>query len=343
MSKQSGPIFIVGNSRSGTTMLAQILGRHSQIFSFNELHFFEQLWTPEDAEKEISKVEGIELARRLLAIQREGFLEYSKLSEFTIDTAEILARLNQSVKLTKALIFAKFIEYEIARGGKSIGCEQTPRNVFYINDIRQLFPNARFINIVRDPRAVLLSQKNKWRLKQLGLESIPLKEVVRAWSNYHPFVMAKLWHAGVVVALSSKKGYDDIINVQFEKLVQEPELTVGNICSWLGIEFAPDMLNINYWGSSREKTQTGSVGIKATAAAGWRQGGLDNAEIAICERIVFPLASEFGYVKEGAAPSLVSVFIWYLALPVKLGFAFLLNLHRMKSIRDTLRRRFSAK
>ena len=343
MNELIGPIFVVGNSRSGTTMMAQILGRHSRIFSFNELHFFEQLWTPDDAGNEITREEGLSLAARLFAIQREGFLEYTDRSGFAAEAAEVISRLKQGEKLTKAIIFAAFLEYEVARGGKEIGCEQTPRNVFYINEIRRMFPNARFVNMVRDPRAVMLSQKNKWRLRQLGLESIPLKEVVRAWANYHPFVMAKLWHSGIVAALRSKTDCDDILDVQFEKLVREPEVTIGQVCSWLGIDFAPDMLNINYWGSSREKTQAGTVGIKATAAAGWRQGGLCTAEIAICESFAFPQAANFGYKKEGKPPSFISVLMWYLILPAKLGLAFLLNLHRMKNIGDTLRRRFSAK
>lgn len=36
-------IFIVGNSRSGTTMMGRILGNHTDVFTFHELHFFEQL------------------------------------------------------------------------------------------------------------------------------------------------------------------------------------------------------------------------------------------------------------------------------------------------------------
>lgn len=35
-------IFVVGNSRSGTTMLRRVLGNHLQIYMFDELDFFEQ-------------------------------------------------------------------------------------------------------------------------------------------------------------------------------------------------------------------------------------------------------------------------------------------------------------
>ena len=34
-------IFIVGSSRSSTTMMGRILGNHNQIFTFKEIHFLE--------------------------------------------------------------------------------------------------------------------------------------------------------------------------------------------------------------------------------------------------------------------------------------------------------------
>ena len=38
-------IFVVGSSRSGTTMMGRILGNHSDVFTFKELHFFGTIWT----------------------------------------------------------------------------------------------------------------------------------------------------------------------------------------------------------------------------------------------------------------------------------------------------------
>ena len=36
-------VFIVGNSRSGTTMMSRVFGNHPEIHAFNELHFFGNL------------------------------------------------------------------------------------------------------------------------------------------------------------------------------------------------------------------------------------------------------------------------------------------------------------
>ena len=36
-------IFIVGSSRSGTTMMGRIINNNEDVFTFNELHFFSRI------------------------------------------------------------------------------------------------------------------------------------------------------------------------------------------------------------------------------------------------------------------------------------------------------------
>ena len=64
-------IFVVGNSRSGTTMMGRILGKHPSVYTFGELHFFGQLCAPPFS-SELPKEEIEELAAQLYCIQREG-------------------------------------------------------------------------------------------------------------------------------------------------------------------------------------------------------------------------------------------------------------------------------
>ena len=56
-------IFIVGSSRSGTTMMGRILGNHSEIFTFKELHFFGTIWT-NNSNQNLSKKQQVELLSR---------------------------------------------------------------------------------------------------------------------------------------------------------------------------------------------------------------------------------------------------------------------------------------
>ena len=69
MAFQENIIFIVGNSRSGTTMMLRIFNNHPKLMVLNELHFFEQLWAPEDINKNISKEQAITLVSKFLLTQ----------------------------------------------------------------------------------------------------------------------------------------------------------------------------------------------------------------------------------------------------------------------------------
>lgn len=62
-------IFIVGASRSGTTMLNRVLGNHPRVAGLNELHYFGDLWSVDDGASrlELATLERIaaELLRRI--------------------------------------------------------------------------------------------------------------------------------------------------------------------------------------------------------------------------------------------------------------------------------------
>ena len=60
-------VFIVGNSRSGTTMMSRVFGNHPKIHAFNELHFFGNL--------EGRQLKYADLAKELLDIERSNFLK----------------------------------------------------------------------------------------------------------------------------------------------------------------------------------------------------------------------------------------------------------------------------
>ncbi len=330
-------IFITGNSRSGTTLMGKILNNHHSIFTFNELHFFEQIWSPEEAGKKINKQDAVNLFCRLLAIQHEGYLLYKNINKYKEESERYISELSPS-SYTVLDIFSFFLSYEALKNKKNIGCDQTPRNVFYLKEILDNYPDAYIINMVRDCRDVLLSTKNKWKRKFLGSSQIPIKESIRSWVNYHPITISKLWNISVSSAMQLE-GHPRLLNVKFEELINASEFEIKKICKFLDIDFELKMLHVPSRGSSNATDVKGAEGINSSVVGSWQKGGLNKTEIAICQNINKKELSKFHYVFEKTDYSILLRLFYNLTFPVKLGFAFLFNISRMKNISQAIMRR----
>ncbi|MDE0327058.1 MAG: sulfotransferase [Candidatus Poribacteria bacterium] len=334
-------IFVVGNSRSGTTMMGRILGKHPSVYTFGELHFFGQLCAPpflsETRKEEIEKV-----ASQLYCIQREGYRTHGNPRRFLNETRTFLDSL-ATYPETQAALFEAFLRHGTAENGGTIPCDQTPRNVFYIADILDLYPKARIINMIRDPRDVLLSQKRKWKRRFLGGSDMPMKETFRDWMNYHPITISYIWRTAVTTAEQFLQ-HERVTSIYFEELLAQPEATVKGVCDFAGITYTHEMLQIPQVGSSVAEDQPQELGINPHRAYSWHGettgGELSSAEIYLNQTITAPLMKKHNYSPVSIQPNVVSLVLHLLAFPVKLIGAFLFNLDRMKNIGQTLKRRF---
>lgn len=338
MLNNTSSIFITGNSRSGTTMMAKILGKNPLIYMFYELHFFEQLWYPTENIQEISKEEAINLFCRLISLQREGFLADRNPKQFYKEACAHF-ELKEQKDFTAPSVFMDFLLYESKRNNKTIPCEQTPRNLFFINDISKLYEGAKIICMIRDPRDVLLSQKYKWKRRFYGHADLPLKEIIRAWFNYHPVTISKLWNSSAQQILNSVHK-ENVHLIKFEDMLADPESEIKKLCSFLKVEFSTSMLLIPNEGSSIANDESGKIGIDKTKSGNFLNGGLTKTEIYICQKITSAFRSKFGYKDVKIGVNIFPVTASYITFPVKLFFALLLNLKRSKNLFSSIKRRF---
>lgn len=338
----AGPVFVVGSSRSGTTMMARILGRHPSVLTFNELHFFEQVWSGDRLGEDLDAGEAVDIFSRLLAIQRNGYLSPGDPTRFRGEAAGALGTEagSDAARFRPGEVFGRFLAHESEREGRTVACDHTPRNVFYLQEIHRTFPGARVVNMVRDPRGVMLSQKNKWKRRFLGGGSIPLREACRAWINYHPITIAQLWK-GSVRAVDERPDGEPLLTVHFEDLLREPEVTVRRVCRFLGFEFRREMLMIPRVGSSNRPDRPEETGIDPDRASRWREGGLSDTEVWLCQRIAADRLDAHGYRREDVRPNPLRLLLELLAFPLKTGAALLANLGRAKSLWSAVRRRLA--
>ncbi|MFC1666075.1 sulfotransferase [Pseudomonadota bacterium] len=149
------PIFVVGCSRSGTTLMSKILNRNKDVHSFHELHYFERLWNADKSVK-LSDQGALELCAKLLLTVREGRRTTSSWQEY-LEEAASLGERRSDQEITGFDIYRIVLDAETRKHEKRHACEQTPRNVFYLKSILEEFPGSQILIMIRDPRAILLS------------------------------------------------------------------------------------------------------------------------------------------------------------------------------------------
>jgi hypothetical protein len=123
-----------------------------------------------------------------------------------------------------SVVDAIYSEYADAKGKARWGDKSDYLDRIHL--IHRVFPNARFIHIIRDGRDVASSV--------LKLPWGP-NDIVRAaeWWNEH------VWLARRVGAILGPEQYHE---VRFEELVREPERALRACCAFLGEAYASEML-----------------------------------------------------------------------------------------------------
>lgn len=326
-------IYIVGNSRSGTTLTSRILGKHSQVFRFKELHFFEQMWIPTHPPEKLTEKQSLAMLGRLISMQRDGYYTPQKSSVYHDEAQQIYAQLTSDA--TAPVLFENFLTHLTEQSDKIIACTQTPRNLYYAADILNLYPEAVVVNLIRDGRDIVLSQKSKWK-KVFGDTPPPWRETVRRWANYHPLTISLLWNSAVN-AIEPFKDHPRVLTIYFEQLVNNPEKLIPEICEFVGLDFEPEMLDIERRGSSFPRETQQEKGMDKETIARWQK--YPSIDVLICQWMSGKQLSQHGYELAKIRLNPIALLGAILSFPVKISLAFLLNIGRFQNIFRSIRQR----
>jgi hypothetical protein len=167
-------------------------------------------------------------------------------------------------------------------GDKCIRGEKTPGHVFHVPTLLSWFPEARFIHIIRDLRAVYVSQQKK-KMKQKGEKITRRHQFVRKNKRLHEYyVMANISAHWIRVmqldGLYRERYSDRYLSLKYEDFVKDPESSLSGICTFAGIDYSPNMLRQVFVNSSlvgrhwdKHNPVSVSSGIDPSAAVRWKE------------------------------------------------------------------------
>jgi hypothetical protein len=227
-------------------------------------------------------------------------------------------------QLMSCTSYQQFLDCFMARqAGATRWGNNTPKDIFHVDAMRQFYPDAVIVVCVRDIRDFLVSYGLRWTVT-----SEDHRERLRRL--YHPLLTALLWRSTAVQLerLQQSMPSSKLCLVRYEDLVTEPEATVQRLCATCGLEYSADLLAVEADNSSLGH---GAQGIFTRSIESWRER-LPAADAWLAERVAGRLLARLGYERAAPWPGLLPLSRALLTFP----FAALRALHANRAHRGPL-------
>jgi LPS sulfotransferase NodH len=265
----TGPVFIVGMPRSGTTLLSMMLTAHPDVAIAPETHFFSYYWRHTHRPP----------AERLRRFLEGGVLEEMGHPEDARHRIEQIA----NASLTPEAVLGAVLRTYAERQGTRVWGEKTPAHLEYADVIWRHFPEARLLALVRDPRDVTRS-----------LQRVP-------WDHENVIHHARRWRTYAAhIARYEQERPDRFTAVRYEDLLRQPEDVLRRVCRFVGVSFETAMLAYHEaddrtFNPAQEPWKRNALRPPDPSRIGqWRQA-LPPGDVWLVERIAGPAMQQHGY------------------------------------------------
>lgn len=303
------PIVITGIGRSGTTLLQSMLDAHPKLAFPPETHFLKRYVVPElsGRSRKKEREDLIGLLKEDPGLRRLGWdLQKWLQKEFS----EGSARMQR--------LYGKMLERWVKERGADRAGDKDPMIVEYIPHLKQCFPEAYLVHIIRDPRDVALSR------------------IRSDWGKGRP-LLAHLCEHRTLFDKVRKEGPECFgeryIELHYEELLQDPEGTLRKLCEKLPIDYDPSMLE--YEKAAKDLVQEDEGAWKQNVLGPLLEKNLGKwkremapAQLRTVETVLARTIRKAGYEESGARSGWKA---FWLALPLLFcNWAYRLKFHRQR-------------
>lgn len=278
------PIFVVSAPRSGSTLMRLILDAHPRIAIPSPA------WLYEMVRPYLYSYGDLNDKSNLLALA-EDILAAPSIKDWTSQlTAEEMVE--ESADPSFAGLFDALHRKYARDTGKVRWGEKTPRNCFWMSEIKSDYPDAQFVHIIRDGRDMAIDIADS-----------------RLWP-YSLYSGAHMWEMFVSAAKESGAELDagSYYEIHYEKLCADPEGELKKLCAFLGEDFSPQMLSHHQ--SDSAKSWGGGDALHAsilkpitTDYCEMYKTRLSDSDNEAIEALIGPLLTGWGYpVRDNPKP-----------------------------------------
>ena len=292
---KTSPIFIVGCDRSGTTLLRLMLNQSRVLHITPETEFLVPLQKNQALYGDFSQpYQRHFFIRDLQTNQATSKTKTFPMFELTVAEAETALEAASPTDFAGAS--KAIFQTSVRKKNKPRWGDKTPHQIQNIAFLAQAFPDAQFVHVIRDGRDVAISMRKA------------------GWLRGNIQAIAQYWQqqvkAGIVAGKALKNSQDRYYEVYYEQLLQFPEATLQDLCSWLELEYIPQMLEYYHDANSNIQPEHSNLfkltkkPLDRSRVYAWKRE-LSRLDIADFETIAGDLLQTLGYELKGA-----KVYFW---------------------------------
>lgn len=214
--------FVCGAPKSGTTWLQRLLDAHPQVTCAGEGHFIERFTGP------LSQVVSGYNQQMRLEIEEvyEGRPAYGPVDQAEFD------------EVARTFILNRLLSRRPAPEVRWIG-DKTPRYTHYLAQLHRLFPAARIIHIVRDPRDVAVSRMA--HAKRAGTRDALTPGTEPYWTTVKDAV--QMWNEAVAEVDAFAAARPGLVHeLRYCDLQADPAAEAARLFAFLGVDADPPLL-----------------------------------------------------------------------------------------------------
>lgn len=279
---------LLGSGRSGTTLFRNILDSHPDLCVTHEAHFIAPLATRRGRYEAPSGFDVTAFVDDLY--DNPNFIRQG------LDRGVVADALRSASVAGYADAVRVVFSVHATAEGKTLYGDKTPGYVTQIRQLAALFPEAKFLHIVRDGRDVALAYLDR---REWGPST--MADAALYWSSR----VSRGREAGEALAGGRYQEF------RYEDMVDDPRRAAVDLCAFIGIEFHEAMLDHHLRAGSLiadNKTPDAFTNLAKPVTKGLRDWRTEMApdDVVLFEAIAGETLEDFGYETVGVQPDLAT-------------------------------------